>query len=880
MAFFEVRYLDIVWKDKDEVQKIIFSDRALPLESVNTGYELETVTYTETNNLIGIHIPNKDMNSEAPYFVLANGEKEYLSPIVVPGTDKVWWIQKTTWNERSKKWYSEIYRVAGRYEIQIEYTTLTIINSTSNFTVEELEYYLKDFKNNLWMLILDNNSAAKATIEKEDKRGTVFNEELLTLLNDYIKALDNIIIKPTMHLKETQDKRPIRSVKPLPKTFREIATNPTAKMLTSRAFYESFDTPENRYIHYSLARVLFMVKSFNRVSNSQVSIFQQNLKELDESIRYYEAMEYKVVDPAAYDNEISKFEHELIEAKRSLQIAKKEDKCQTENIQYLHYTIKLGKNYANKENEYFVLDLDNVGFYNLKTKLSGLYLVVSFKDMTPKNIGFSKIEIKGKGRKWKATNRSGAPFYRMDFYNVTEVIFPEHEDMKNKRRVLESKNWVDTLTKEERDDRDMEIKTLSRKKEMIDAVMDDLKIFSSKIPDIEKKLIEKLRFFLRNKVKRQSHCPNSMVFVQNPSYVAVKSIYQIISQLEGLSETLLDGLMKVEEIGLVSVPDLYERWCLIQILKVLTSIYQFNLDKGWEDRLINLILTEGKDIELLMHNHQRQQELILTYEKILPSGKIPDYVIDLKSLGDYSKTISDEDDWYYDTQYTMKQPQPTARLVLDAKFRGDISESSLLQIVKELYVDKNYSENGNNQVFVIHPVDKSIDRERTSPLEWGRDCNYGQAQNIGMLEPNMSNSDFNSQQKDSPQHRYGHIFLNPSFKNAGSIDNLQRLLGLFLQQNSQLGDTIQNGVVSQHSFCCIGCGNDHQESFFVRLTSTEGGNPRYELECKKCSLFSVKTVCYACSVRNLFKNGYKWTYHRTRATQVSNIVCYQCERFL
>lgn len=869
MTFFEVRYLDIIWKDKDEVQKVVFSDRALSLESVNVGYELETVTYTETNNLIGIHIPNKDMSFDIPYFVLANGEKEYLSPIVVPGTDKVWWIQKSVWNGLKKKWYSGIYRTAGRYEVQIEHTTLTIINSTSNFTVEELEYYLKDFKNNLWMLILDNNSAAKANIEKEDKRGTVFNEELLMLLNDYIKALEKIIVKPTMHLKETQDKRPFRSVKPLPKTFRELVTNPTAKMLTSRAFYESFDTPENRYIHYSLERVLFIVKSFNRVSNSQVGIFQQNLQQLDESIRYYEEMENKTIDPVVYDNEISKLGRDLAEVKRSLYIDGNSYNSQIENTQSLHYTIKFGGIYANKNNQYFVSNLNNIGYEKLKIQLKGSYLVVSFKNMTPQKLAFSNMEIRGNGVKYKDYTSKKRLFWRMEFYNVTEIIFPEYQNLKNKRPLLEAKNWIDELTKEEIEDRDMEIKTLKYKKEMIDSIMGDLETFSNKIPNIEKELLEKLSFFQRNRIKKQSHCPNSMVFVQNPSYVAARSNYQAISLLEGLSEALLDGLVKVEEIGLVSVPDLYERWCLVQILKVLTSIYQFSLDKGWEERLISLILTEGKDIELFMRNNQRQQELVLSYEKVLSTGKRPDYIIDLKNLGDYTDIISD-DDWYCDGLYTSKKP--TARLVLDAKFRGNISELSLLKIVKELYVDKDYSEGGKNQVFVIHPVDKPIDEERTSPLEWGRDCNYGQAENIGML----------NQHEASPDHRYGHIFLNPSFKNSRSIDNLQRLLGLFLQKNGQFGSGCdeKEGLISQHSLCCIGCGNDNRESFFVRITSTKGGNPRYELECKKCSLFSVKTVCYACSVQNLFKNGFKWTYHRTRAEQVSNIVCYQCEKFL
>lgn len=896
MAFFEVRYLEITWQNRDEVLKVNFSDHPLVLEPVEKGYEVETVTYTQAHYVIGIHIPNKTIDSEVPYFLLANGEREYLSPVIIPGTDHIWWIQKSYWSSENKKWYSDTYRTAGRYEIQIEHTTLMIINNTSNFTIEELEYYLKDFKNNLWMLILDNKSVAKINIEKEEKSSSIFNQEFLELLDSYLKGLEQVLLKPTMHLNEMQAKKPLRAVKPLPRTFREIAINPTAKMLTSRAFYESYDTPENRYVYYTLTRVLFLVKSLNRISKSQIEIFQQKLLEIDKSIHYYETLEYKVVDQNVYDNEILKLENDLVELKQSL-ITNRYNNHQNVVLEWerLQYTIKFGDNYARLSNQFFVTELNGIGYRALRSQLKETYLVVGFPNMTPGNLVSMELKIIGRGNKGDDYTSKDKRFWRMDFYEITEIDLPQYQRMKDKRQQLVTNGWREALTKEEIEDRDRELKTLRYQKEMIGELMNDLEAFLTKIPVIEKELIHKLSFFKQYKVKQQSHCPNSMVFIQNPSYVTVKSCYQKISQFQGLSEALLEGLMQVEQIGLVSVPDLYERWCLMQILKVLTNVYNFSLEDDWEGKLVNLILHRDYNIELLMRNTRRHQEMLLTYEKVLPSGKRPDYVLDLHSFGDYG--ISSR----YD-RYGFSNDHSKARLVLDAKFRSNLPEEEILKVVEELYHEKNYSENGKNQVFVIHPVQNSISHTRTSPLEWGNSCNYGQAQqhldenmesveNISTESSGISEDeqywneddvdDFEvSEEEDvAPQHRYGHIFLSPSLKYSRSIDNLQRLLGAFLQRNAKY-DSESEGIISNHSFCCIACGNDSPETFIVNKTRTRGNNPRYTLECQKCSSFSVKTVCYACPVDDLFKNGFKWTYHRTRAEQVSNIVCYKCEKFL
>jgi hypothetical protein len=78
---------------------------------------------------------------------------------------------------------------------------------------------------------------------------------------------------------------------------------------------------------------------------------------------------------------------------------------------------------------------------------------------------------------------------------------------------------------------------------------------------------------------------------------------------------------------------------------------------------------------------------------------------------------------------------------------------------------------------------------------------------------------------------------------------------------------------------CVSCGTSAYEDFYCTKKRTKGGKNSWYITCKKCSHHTVKTVCYVCS-GDLYKNQFNLTYHRTKAEQVSNIVCPSCQNFL
>ena len=855
----EVRYLNIVWSDKETILRLESSLVPLQIENIVGEWNVETTTFPKVFTYIGFRITDGEPE-HIPYFELASGDPEYLMPVKAPGSDDTWWIQQGKWKKPIRKdglpgrYENELFRTAGRVELVIQHQKLVVANQTFNFSVAELEYYLGDFKDSLWMLILDQGSVAKATVAKEIPN--VFTAETVDLFHEFAESIAKIIKTPGMTLKETQGKKPRRDVRPVPRTFREFAVQPHARTLTSRVNFQSYDTAENRYIHHCLNRVLYISRILGRVSESQTRLYKHRLDEEHERADELENTTSKQVNPRVYDNEISKLRHDWDELQKQVQKITSVKTGYGQNdpdLETGEYTFRLGQEYGNSARERFAETLDGKNFI----KAYRSYLVIGFPSCLLNgevldNLRNAEVKISGIYKKRRKKNSKGKIYYHIDFREIHDAVIIEHPFKKelsrlvNVKKTLSANGWVSELTTEERRVRDREKKVVARNITVSKNQKAVLSDFSASMTMLHSRLMKMKVFFKTHKIKTQSNCPNSMIFIQNPTYAAAKSRFGKISRLSGLDESILNSLMSVDDIGLVSVANLYEKWCLLQIIRILTNVYRFELRSDWQAKLIKAALGNEYNIEFDMEHPSQKQKIVLTYEKVLESKKRPDFVIDIFSMdsssGDFGHNFRSD-------------REKRNRLVLDAKFRGQIPEEQVNELVRELYETKNYSENKSNTVFIIHPVPDVIEN-RTSPLAWGTSCDYGQSDRKG--------------------HRFGSVFLSPSLKYPNTIDHLQRLIGLFLQENSQ---TTQNDGSCRSNLCCIACGNADNKTLNLHYSPTRSGNDRWEIECRSCELFSVQTVCAGCKHR-LFKNGTKWTYHRTRAEQTSNAVCPKCETFL
>ncbi|MFM2482835.1 DUF2357 domain-containing protein [Celerinatantimonas sp. YJH-8] len=851
----ELRYLDIVWRDPDTVIKLELSQQASTWEQTENGWQTATTTFPNTYHYIGVHLLEEDV-IHAPYFRLSDGQQQPLMRLKAPGSEQVWWIQQGLWSKEKNRYDTEIFRTAGRIELVVQNQSYWIENNTANFTVAELERYLADFKSNLWMLILDGNSIARGSVLKPSSG--LFDAEIVAQFEQFTSFVEAIMRAPGMVLSETQAKLPRRSVKPIPRTFRELAIRANQRELTSRTYYESYDTPENRFIYYAVQRVLHLLKSMQNIATTQYDASNAFIEHEKQWLATVEGTTTKRVDSTVYDNEIAKLSSDWNNLNQNLPsyLTNLSGKPVIEQAKIAHgsYTVLIGGQYGKAKRSFFVKELNGDRF----REKFGTYLVVTFPaEVQDANIFSalpnSQLTITGFYRKTKEHNSSGAPYFELAFLNINSVSLSTHsmkseiERLRNNRVELERNNWIAPLTRDEQNDLRIEMEVSRKKIAFYTDLQSNLSHFQTPVPKLQSRLKVISAFFKQNHVKVHNHCPQSMVFIQNPAYAGAKSQFKKITAFHGLDDDMLDALMLVDDIGLVNISNLYEKWCLLQIIHVLSRVYGFQIEDGWQNNLIGAVLNSQYNINISFTAPARQQSLILTYEKTLESGKRPDFMLDF-CVQNY--TYNQENSVWEITDERHE------KLVLDAKFRGNVSEAHIHELVHELYTEKDYSEDHTNPVFIIHSSPNVIEN-RTSPLIWGNQCDYGQS--------------------DGAQHRYGSVFMCPTPKYGHSIDNLQRLIGLFLQKNSVI---LQNeGGVNWHNMVCMGCGCNDPQQLNIQYKKTKAGNDRWVITCLACGLRTIKTVCLSCHAE-LYKNGSKWTYHRTRAEQTSNVVCPYCEKFL
>lgn len=907
-GFLTIKYLAITWSDQDTVLKIEESHESLEVEYQEDGtVKVETVTYNDVYHQLGFCFAEEPLHT--PYFQRADGSREELIAFKSPSTNKIWWIQNSGWNSQYRRYYSELWRTVGNFDLVIQKRHLILENNNLEFTVKELEYYLRDFKNDLWMLILDNDNSAKAKVDKEVPN--FLTDEVCHFYRDFIDSAEKLIKNPNMFLAERQSMLPIKKVKPIAKTFRELIENPNRKQATSRDFYESYDTAENRYIHYCVDRILYLLRCFDRLVNAQLTSYQSKIDQEKVWIDELQNKEVKKIDKNVFQEEINTIQEQIENTKNQIQQTRQDlkqlkrdldpykvyDELMNSNyykqkcneLKYEKFQVILGQK-SEQENSYFVQQINGVNRDNFIATFGVSAIIFSIYDKSFENIDLSNIKtilmFDGFYFLTKSTSTKNNVYNKLYFHKITKLDFNEDKcqeilklqyQIDNREKLIKQRNitkdkleqadWKQDLNQSEKKENKKEAEMLLGKVKLFENMSNQMKVMSEKFPSFISHLQVISKFFKQYEVKKSSNCPNSMVFIQNPLYASCKSLFKKLIDLNGLDIRLFDTMMQIDEIGLVNISNLYEKWCLIQVIKILKDTYKFTLQDDWQTDLIQSILRKEYNIAINMELEKNYQSIVLTYEKVLNNNKRPDIVIDLTTQQVvYQKNPHDRQ------YYPQFNGSETKRLVLDAKFKNFKNQYIYDQLINELYITKNYSENGNNQVFIIHPTPNVIQRP-TSSLEWGRFCDYGQS--------NDAVHRYNERQKTNcdPIHRCGGVFLSPSLKYPHTSNNLQRLLGMFLQQNSQRLTNPINNEYCYHNMSCMSCGNYDKSKLLFKPSKTKGGNDKYDLICQICKHHTNQTICYHCK-HPIFKNGLKWTYHRTKAEDVFNVICPRCENFL
>jgi hypothetical protein len=854
LAKFEIRYIDVQWHDKNTVLKVIESYIPLSVhyDDSQKGFSCTTTIYPKAEGIRLGQLAFRYLGDDttAPHFEKADGSRVQLKNIKDKDSGRSWWIEAVSWKSDTKQWTRTLYRTAGAVKVGLGSQSCTIHIGSSEFTAEQLNRYLSDFKSDLWELILDEQSYVTAKAKKVEEGGV--DEETLKLVSKLLSYAQNITKKPKSELREVQALKPRKLVKPVNRTFMELATKGYSKELTSRATTPSFNVPENRYVLFVLQRLYSILKQLVTISQSKVNRFEGMTMKLTERLNDFSGEKAINKDLVRKHLEQIKKTYDLEYLNSQLQ--DKFQSCVQQRVSYQHqykWHIRVGGASFIPNRYFFDIRADNdpewFSTHGKQRQVFIHYNDTSYADLFEKGIEYEitadmfQPSIQGTKYIYKLNELSSVKILGGEELNKRRDKFSEE---RKKALELDKQGWIKKLTPRELAEQEKE-------KRSVQTQLTYFQENKAKVERVYEQLAPKLtkfkstiRMLEKMGVKPSSTFPNSMTFVQNPDYQAIHSGYKKIRELTNLTdEDLLLSLEKVEEIGLVNMPLLYERWCLLQIIKVLVQNYRYQPDDEWKRQLLHIVLSRKHSKPLNFNNEQLKRKVQLRYEPLLDNGRTPDFVmdVDFETKGGITKN---------------------KRLVMDAKFYSNEiinMHGGISGIVDNLYHTKDYSEQGANVVFILHPAKGAID-EIVSPQEWGKVSYLGE----------LSMFDWDKMPRHL-YHQYGAVCANPILR-LRYLDEIQRVLGMFLQYGIE-DNTLSNKSDDVESInFCISCGS-HE----LTKRDTTTSNPRSAwYECNNCNHFTVYNHCRSCNTR-LVKNGDYWSYHSQMAMEPLNIKCPSCE---
>lgn len=784
---------------------------------------------------------------------MPNGDRKQLESITDPASNAVWWVEPAHWDAKQRVWRSEARRTAGQITFVIGNSTLKLDIDISEQTKSDLSRYLSDFKADLWELILDENS--HITGDAKNSQVAAIDQEALSLVASILSNAQTILKKPKVELKEIQALKPAKEVRPVPRTFMEICTKGSRKHLTSRASEPSYNVPENQYVLYVVLSTLSIVKQLVKVAESKKSRFSGAIEKLNE--RLDSLKDYRIInrDLVVKDLERLKkrFDTEVINAELASQLGEiNANKYFSQNHAAKGY-LRLEKT-TGSENEWWAkikpsqhddwqqFELDGYTIFSSGEYYASLFQPYSDYDM---------VAIMP-----PPSRRGTASILYPEYISKLTILADSRSLLRDKEKfsklreqgiALNENGWKTKLTPEELSEQEKERETIRKRLSYFASEHEKVGIVHQVLAPKIKPFQQVEKEWRQCKVKSKSTFPNSMTFVQNPAYQAVHSGFKKLKEQIGLAdEDILLSLEKIEAIGLVNMPLIYERWCLLQIIKVLTQAFRYLPEDNWKRKLIANIQGNEEQISIQFFNPNVSRKVTLQYEPFLANGKRPDFVLDVEAI-------------------TKSGNQISKRLVVDAKYysaaylklRGGIGG-----VIHELYNGKDYSECQENSVFVLHPVLDAVEKV-VSPQEWAKDSYLGE----------LSMFDWEPAYHQRQATNYGAVCANP-MKSQRYLDEIQRMLGMFLQYGIEDNTSFRGASDDTHAVnFCVSCGSEKVVDVTKSMSSN---NQKRWYRCNECTHFTVYTHCGTCNTR-LIKNGEYWTYLSLMPMSSINIKCPNCE---
>ncbi|HDZ9259988.1 TPA: hypothetical protein RUZ22_003428, partial [Vibrio cholerae] len=520
-ANFVIKYIETRWHDKATLLEVTESQYPLSLDEVSyDSFEASTTIYPNVEDLYHsqIAITYSDRRCSAPpAIILSDGSTMPLKKIVHPENGKVWWVEPGEWNPKSKEWRNNTHRTAGVINFRIEKQTLELHITLSDASKDQLDKYLVDFKSDMWELILDESSY----VQGDTKRSIVgsVDETLLKLVDSLLSAARYVLKKPKSELREIQTLKPRKAVKPVPRTFMEIATKGNTRVLTSRGSKPNFNVSENSYVLYALMATQRIVSQLCRVSQSKIDRLNNNLHKLEQRIDSLK--DYHKVNRDLVVKDYQAALERVNVDKLNSDITQQLERIESLNTTALCSTGFLKLKGMTKQKDGYFCEI-KYGINEPWQKLSAKSLILNLDDTY---LSLFKPHTEYRLTAHMSTNwfkNNTLVVFRPQFIHSIEILPSSDsivrarnkvEEMKLQAIALKNNGWKKQLSNEELKEQDKERLSIKNRKEFFNHQLQNVSHVREFLIPKEKQLRELVKQLSSLGVKPKSSFPNSMTFV-------------------------------------------------------------------------------------------------------------------------------------------------------------------------------------------------------------------------------------------------------------------------------------------------------------------------------------------------------------------------------
>lgn len=758
------------------------------------------------------------IRSNYPCFILKqDGAPVPLARHEHPDTGEQWWIEKGEWRSKGQYHDAPSFRhPGGSIAISIGDEICQIHLYDPSITEGEFRLLLDDIKTWCWKMAVDESCYVTVGQESEVK---ILSAEFLRFAEEFIRNIHSALRAPHCELRESVEFQRIGRLKPNSHSIRFLAQHDERDLVPGRAAVAHYDTPENRFLHGMLKAVLQMLRPQSTLANGSALRFLTTAKFYEDRVIELRSKSTETIDPGVLDENLRRSR-----AGRDAGF----DQLKITNVR--GHLDRMRHGYDGEEWVLVTLPPEE------KCREIYEFLDRSSPAMIIGELAFAK-KISG----------AGNPYWVCEVKRIDRVEYwrdyeKECLTLEAQRETLVLNNWEQKLPPAVIRERMVEAGTLEARAITLRSAANRTHLDSALIQSLIEKACSADRSLYALGSKPDLRFAPTMVFLQSPTYSGALSSYRQLRDLTGVDDDGLDSLLALEDVGLRDWPGVYERWCLVSLLKVLQDDFRFTFDQN-EVRAKLLKYCTGKSVGTFFVRAFRKDiglELILHYQPKFENGRVPDFLLEIHDANTKHST----------------------RCVLDAKACNFVNRTDnakpnvwtyLDDCLRNLIDDKDYSEAGKNLVFIMHTCKSAVSRPTTTQ-PWANASSYG-GDAVFYWEVESAS------EIRKPEHRHGAVMVRPY-----DSTHLKRLVLMLIQFGL--------GVID----ICASCGSGGHD-IQVQPEQTAGGNTKYLCTCRKCRFLSVRSLCAVCK-QDIIKNQATWSYHDLHPVNPWNIKCWSCGTLL